>query len=141
VLHEAARTVRFQEVDASARVSTGKVLEFFHDAYADFLATRGLDLARAVREGGWGAPIVHAEADFRAPLAHGDAIAVAIEGARVGARSIAVDYAIRREGAVVARGRLVSAFVDRRTFGPREVPDEIRAAFTEASRPPGAPEG
>jgi 1,4-dihydroxy-2-naphthoyl-CoA hydrolase len=71
--------------------------------------------------------MVHAEADFHAPLRLGDHVDVEVSVARLGTRSITFSY----EVTVVGRGpaatvRHVHAAIDRKTFTARDLPDEVR---------------
>ena len=75
----------------------------------------------------WLLPMVHAEADFRAPLRLGDHVEVEVSIARLGESSITFQY----ELTVVGKGpaatvRHVHAAIDKATWGPRSLPDEVR---------------
>jgi 1,4-dihydroxy-2-naphthoyl-CoA hydrolase len=132
-IHSVPRTVRFQEVDAAGIVFFGRVYEYFHDALFDYLDSRGVSVARILDQGEWGLPIVHSEADYAVPMRFGDPLVVAIESGTVGRTSLAVEYMVRSgrdESIVHCRGKTVSACIDRSTFRSRELPAEVRAAFT-----------
>jgi YbgC/YbaW family acyl-CoA thioester hydrolase len=135
-LFEASRTVLFQDVDAAGIVFFPRVLEYFHDAYVAHLAARGVDVSRVLAEGVWGAPIAHAEADYKRPLRFGDPITVVLSAARLGETSLTVDYRIHAPGEparVYCTGRTVHVFIDRQSFRPRPLPSEVRAAFTTST--------
>src|SRR6185369_15470944 len=83
VLYAELRAVRFQEVDAAGLIFYPRMLEYFSDAYLGWLASLGYDMPARVADGSWRAPIVHAEADFLAPLRFGDLVTVEIVGAKV----------------------------------------------------------
>jgi YbgC/YbaW family acyl-CoA thioester hydrolase len=137
-IFSAPRTVRFQDVDAAGILFFARAFEYFHDAYMDCLAARGVDLPRAIREGAWGAPIAHAEADYKAPMRHGDPVVVDIERALVGRSSLTTFYRVRSPAGdhTYCTGRMVSVFVDRATRKPCDVVPEVCAAFTEKGEAP-----
>jgi YbgC/YbaW family acyl-CoA thioester hydrolase len=135
-LFEHRREVRFQDVDAAGIVFFARVFEYFHDAYFALLAAHGLDMPRLLREGAWGAPIGHVEADFKAPMRFGEKIVVGIDRGEIGRTSLTVDYRVTGEREkLYCTGKIVSVFIDRATFRLCEVPSEVRAIFT-ASVPP-----
>ncbi len=127
--------VRFQDVDAAGIVFFARVFDLFHDTYLEWLAAAGVDVPRALRERTWGAPLVHAEADYAAPLRYGDEIDVVLEAIEEGKTSILVRYRI--EGAATGDRRATGAtkhvFVSMPDARPRGVPDEVRRALPRGS--------
>lgn len=123
--------VRFQDVDAAGTVFFPRVLEMFADTYLALLDDGGLDLPRRLREGGWVAPIVHAEVDFLAPMRFGDAFLAEIVATHVGSTSFAVGHRLRAAGGgkVLAVGHTAHVVVDATTFRPTPVPSDLRAAL------------
>jgi len=124
--------VRFQDIDGAGIVFYTRVLEYFHDAWAAFLAASGEPLPRAIAEKRWGAPLRHAEADFLRPLRFGDELEVALVRADVRPTELTVGYRLCIVGQEkpAAVGQTVHAFVDPVSFTRREVPEKLRAAFT-----------
>jgi YbgC/YbaW family acyl-CoA thioester hydrolase len=128
-----ARAVSFQDIDAAGILFYARAFEYFHDAYAGFLDARGLDLPRVIRERRWGAPLGHAEADFKAPMRYGDRIAIDILQGELGEKSLKIFYRVRAEKdetRVYCTGMTAHVFIDFVTFKARPVPDEVRALFT-----------
>jgi 1,4-dihydroxy-2-naphthoyl-CoA hydrolase len=68
----AAYTVRLNDIDAAGVVFAARICAIAHECYEDDLAAAGLPLARLLAEGSCLLPLVRLEADFRAPLRHGD---------------------------------------------------------------------
>lgn len=131
VLHEQARHVRFQDVDAAGTAFFPRVVEYFADVYLGLLEARGVDLPSHLRAPAWVAPLVHAEADFLGPMRFGDRFVAQVVAARVGATSFSVGYRLRAEatGKVLAVGHTVHVIVDGATFQPAPVPEVIRRAL------------
>ena len=134
------RQVRFQDVDAAGLVFHPRVLEYFHDAFVDFLAAHGYPLHELIGRGPWGSPLRHAEADFLAPLRFGDEVSVAMVAAHVEPSEVTVGYRLTRlsDGKVAAVGQSVQTFVRWETFSRTPMPDDLRAAFEALGQPGGA---
>ena len=86
-----------------------------------------LPLARVMTAVDWLLPLVHAEADFAAPLRLGDTLRVEVEVDRIGAGSITFAFVVSTaDRGTVATVRHVHAAIDRATWQPRKLPDEVR---------------
>ncbi len=132
MIFSVARRVRFQDIDAAGILFFARAFEYFHDTYLALLEARGIDVPRVIREGAWGAPLGHAEADFSAPMRYGDPIRVAIERGEIGRSSLSVFYRVHEEAdpsRVFCTGKMVHVFIDVATRRPRAVPDDIRVVF------------
>ena len=131
VLFSEPRTVRFQDVDAAGIVFNPRVIEYFSDAHFAMFNTRGLDVAALLRAGEVGFPVVHAEADYLAPLRFGDAIVVEIVAARVKETSFRLGFRVRGPDArTAAVGQTVQVCIDRRTYKPHAIPAQMREILT-----------
>lgn len=125
-----ARVVRFQDVDAAGIVFYPRVLEYFHDAYVAFLTARGIHLPKMIEAGEHKLPLVHAEADYHAPMRFGDAIAVEIVAIKIGKTSFQLGYRIRHAaGRVAAVGQTAHVCVGVPKFAPVPIPEDLRAAL------------
>ena len=120
--------VRFQDVDAAGVVFFAQVFGYFHDTYVAWLASRGVSLATVLASRTWGAPLVHAEADYRRPLRFGGDYRAAITSLEVGATSLRVHHSIlEASDRVCVEGLTVHAFIDVSTGRPCPVPAELKA--------------
>ncbi|MEM8503448.1 MAG: thioesterase family protein [Cyanobacteria bacterium P01_D01_bin.1] len=73
------RTIRFQETDAAGVAYFANVLTYCHEAYEAALQETPIDVKRffsALNE--YPVPVVHAQADYFAPMFVGDAIAITL---------------------------------------------------------------
>lgn len=121
------RRVKFQEVDAAGTIYYAKAFEYFGDVYLDLLFAAGLDVPRVLEQRELAAPIIHAEADYLAPLRFGDPVSVEIVLAHIGTSSTRYAYRIRKsDGTVAAIGHTSHVWVDGKTFRPVPVPDALR---------------
>jgi len=84
--------VPLHEVDAAGLMFFGHLFRHAHDAYEAFMITLGHPLDHLIRAGGPLLPLVHAEADYRQPLQHGEALRVELSLARLGRTSFTLIY-------------------------------------------------
>jgi 1,4-dihydroxy-2-naphthoyl-CoA hydrolase len=130
-LHTERRPIRFQDVDAAGTLFYPRLLEYFSDAYLGLLAAGRVDLWGKIADGSFRAPIVHAEADYFAPLRFGDTAVVEIAGARAGQRSFTLGFrVIRQDGTLAAIGQVVYVTIDRATFKSTPLPKDLLDKLT-----------
>lgn len=123
---------RFQDVDAAGIVFYARIFGFFHDAYVAFLESLGPDFAlhRAIDDAEFLLPLVHAEADFKAPLRFGDEAMTSVRVSRIGESAYTLSYEIRRgDGELAAQGETVHACVSRGDFKSTPLPERLRAGL------------
>ena len=124
------REIRFQDIDAAGIMFYARFFDLFHDVYAEYLAANGAPLPAVIREGKWAAPLVHAEADYLAPLRFGDGVEVALTGGLLEGSRLQLGYRITRgDGVVSALGQTVHVFVAVATFKKTAPPPEALAAL------------
>lgn len=124
------RNVRFQDVDAAGIVFYPRVLEYMSDAYVAFLGACGMHVPRSIEAANYRIPLVHAEADYHAPMRFGDPIFVDVVAVKLGRTSFQVGYRIRHEnGRIAAVGQTAHVTVSLPNFVPMPIPDELRAAL------------
>ncbi|MDA3960300.1 MAG: acyl-CoA thioesterase [Planctomycetota bacterium] len=70
--------VGLHETDAAGVMFAGHIVTLAHSMYEQALATAGCDIAALIRNGEVGLPLIRCEADFRAPIRHGDQLSVAV---------------------------------------------------------------
>lgn len=127
--------VPFQDIDAAGIVFFARIFDYFHDAFVAHLRARGIGLHQVIKDGEWGAPLAHAEADYKFPLRFGDEVRVEVVSADVGDTSITIHFRIVSGSDPVrlhSFGKTVHVVIDRRTFRPRPVPPALRAAYQAA---------
>lgn len=123
-------TVRLYDTDAAGFLFYGAQFRFAHEALENFLEHLGLPIGRIIRDGHTLFPVVHAEADYRAPLAAGDRLTVRVAVQALGNRSFTVAYGLalpdgRDAGSVLT----VHAAVDPASGAACPLPDAVRVAF------------
>ncbi|HEU4725201.1 MAG TPA: acyl-CoA thioesterase [Candidatus Eisenbacteria bacterium] len=124
--------VRFQDVDGAGVLFFGRIYDYLHLAYEEFWVSGGVDRAYFFTGAPWVVPIVHSEADYRAPIRHGDTIRVGIDVVKVGKASFELRYAVTGGGGESDQrvaARTVHAFALRASEGrlkPTPIPEELR---------------
>ncbi len=129
--------VPFQDIDAAGIVFFARIFDYFHDAFVAHLRARGVSLPAVISSGEWGAPLAHAEADYKFPLRFGDEVTVEVVCGEVGDTSLSIRFRIvsgQEPVRVHCFGKTVHVVIDRKTFRPRAVPDILRAAYQATSQ-------
>ena len=122
--------VRLYDTDAAGFHFYGSQFRFAHEALENFLEHVGQPIATTIRDRGVLFPVVHAEADYRAPLAVGDRLSVRVTVRALGDRSFSLGYRLllpdgREAGSVVT----VHASVSAATGASCPLPEHVRSAF------------
>ncbi len=148
-MHAFEMTVRLQHTDAAGVVFFARFFEIVHLAFEDLLDALGHPLPADLAQATVAYPIVHASADYRAPLRLGDRITVEVEVAEVKSRSFTLDYRILRApkpktsagsadspaAVATAKARTVHVAVDGNVRGHwAELPQTLREALEAARR-------
>jgi 1,4-dihydroxy-2-naphthoyl-CoA hydrolase len=122
--------VRLYDTDAAGFHFYGAQFRFAHEALEDFLEHIGQPIATTIRDRDVLFPVVHAEADYRAPLAVGDRLTVKVVVKALGDRSFSMGYRLlladgREAGSVMT----VHASVAASTGASCPLPEQVRTAF------------
>jgi 4-hydroxybenzoyl-CoA thioesterase len=132
-VHE--RPVRFEDVDAAQIVFFPRVLAYCHEAMAELMARVDGGYAKLVVERRIGLPTVHVDVDFTAPLRFGDVARMEVTVSRIGRSSCTFEMSVSRvrDGAAVARVKLICASTDLSTLRSVALPADVRRVL-EAER-------
>lgn len=122
--------VRLYDSDAAGFLFFGSQFRFAHEALENFLAHVGQPIATTIRDRDVLFPVVHAEADYRAPLAVGDRLSVRVVVKALGDRSFSMGYRLfLADGREVGSVTTVHASVAAATGASCPLPDAVRSAF------------
>ena len=120
-------TVRLHHTDAAGVLFYGRLFELAQEALEEALAAGGLPLAELLRDGELRLPVVHADADYAAPVRAGDVLEVRLTF-QAGDRSLRVGAGfVDAAGRRVATARVVHAAVSVATGTAVPLPDAVRA--------------
>lgn len=132
--------VLYHEVDAQQVVFNAWYLTWFDEAMTAFLEHSGMPYATMLATG-HDVQLVRSEIDWCAGVGFQDEIGIAVSTARIGRTSFALDFEVRRSGAVTCAGRTVYVVIATDGSGKREIPDVIRTALgtpSDLTNPPEA---
>lgn len=126
-MHTATRTITLRHTDAAGVLYFANQLELAHEVFEEWLASRGLPLRSILDGADWVLPIVHASADYGAPLRLGDVVSLTVRVTKVGDRSLTWEATLERSGARAGRVEVTHVAVDRATGKARPLPVEVAA--------------
>jgi 4-hydroxybenzoyl-CoA thioesterase len=125
--------VRFGDVDLARIVYYPRILHYSHVAFEEFFRGGvGVPYPQLVEERRLGFPTVRLETDFESPLRYGMELDVGVGIEKLGSTSVIFRYEFRAApaGPLLARSRNVTVCVDMDTLAKREVPADLRTAFS-----------
>lgn len=126
--------VAFGDADPAGIAYYPRILDYCHRAFEHFF-TIALHKEYAVifMQQNVGYPTVHLDAEFRAPMRFGDRLAVDIQIAELGSRTVTFQYEFTRvaDGVHCATIKNKAVVADRLKFKSTEMPPEHRAAFVK----------
>lgn len=122
--------VRFQDVDAGGVLFYGRVYDYIHVAYEEFWASEGVDRGVFFAGADYLIPVAHSEADYRAPIRHGERVRVRIDVVKVGRASFTLRHHVAGpDGSPRVDALTVHAFVRKETMRPIAIPGSLRAVL------------
>ena len=120
-------TVRLHHTDAAGVLFYSRLFELVQEAFETAMEAGGLPLGELLRDGGFRIPVVHAEADYTAPVRVGDVLEVRL-AFEAGTRSLRVKAeVVDAGGGRVAAVTVVHAVVSAATGIAVALPDALRA--------------
>jgi acyl-CoA thioesterase FadM len=124
------QTVRLYDTDAAGFLFYGSQFRIAHAALEEFLDHVGLPIGAVLRERAQLFPVVHAEADYRAPLTAGDRLTVRVGVRALGERSFTIAYRfLFPDGREAGSALTVNSALDTATGASRPLPEAVRAAL------------
>jgi YbgC/YbaW family acyl-CoA thioester hydrolase len=123
-------TVKLHHTDAANLLFFANEFVYAHDCYESYMESIGFGFREVLSQRDYVFPIVHAGADYSAPLSVGDRITIHMETERVGNTSFTFDYQIiNAHGDVVGRVHTVHVCVDKNKRTAIPLPEELRIAL------------
>lgn len=119
--------VRMHDVDLAGILYFPRQFRFAHDAFEDFLASDGITFNQIFKQEDFVFVVVHAEADYLAPLHVGDVLEVSVVIKAVGTTSFIVLYEIRKNKKdLVGTAQTVHVTLDSKTRKKIPIPKDFR---------------
>lgn len=126
-------TVRFSETDAQAVAHHAVYLVWFEIARIEYLA-RFRGGYPALLEAGVDATTVEASVRYRVPARFSDRLEIGARCLEVRGARFRFEYAVERDGTLLADGWTAHACVDAKTLRPTRVPAFLAEAIVAAER-------
>lgn len=130
--------VPLHEVDAAGVAFFAHALRHAHDTYESFMANLAMSLHSLLGEGVYRLPLVHCEADFLAPIRHGDRVRIELRVEALGSSSFTLGYRFTGPtGETLVRAITRHVLVANETGRPASLPAEARRRLQEFATPEG----
>jgi 1,4-dihydroxy-2-naphthoyl-CoA hydrolase len=119
-----SRQVRLHETDATGGLYFAEQFKMALEAFEEYLVHSQFPLAELIRSS-YLFPVVHAEADYMAPVKVGDQLLITLSIERVGTKSatFSYDFSDAKRQACVGTAKIVHAVVDRLTGSSIPIPE------------------
>jgi 1,4-dihydroxy-2-naphthoyl-CoA hydrolase len=121
--------IRLHDTDAAGLIFFANQFKIVHDAYELLLEKFGFSFPQMLKGGKYFLPIVHAESDYKAPLAVGDKIAISIKVGEIGKTSFSFEYLIYRGKTLVGTAKTVHVTINPKTKTKTPLPPKLRKAL------------
>jgi YbgC/YbaW family acyl-CoA thioester hydrolase len=122
--------VRFHQADPAGVLFYGRVFELVNDAYEELVRAAGFHFDDHFGMTDYATPVVHIEADYRQPMAAGEAVTIELAVSRLGRSSFTLAFTVRGpDDGARATGSVVHAFVRADSFTTIEIPAAVRAGL------------
>lgn len=125
--------VKLVDTDAAGVMFFANHLKLAHNAYEAFMTSIGFGLNRILRDTPFLLPVVHVEADYKAPLRLGDRFRISLS-ATVKDRSFLLTALFKGpSGEIAAEITTVHLPVDKKTGKRLSLPDELKRGLESIS--------
>jgi 1,4-dihydroxy-2-naphthoyl-CoA hydrolase len=130
--------VALHDTDAAGVLFYAHLFRHAHDAYEAFMASIGWSLDAMIRGRELALPLVHAEADYRRPMRHGDQVQVAVTVADLARARFTIRYCFTAPGEeLLASARTIHAAIHPDGGRPTPLPPGLAAALRASREPAG----
>lgn len=119
--------VRLKDTDATGVLYFSCLFNDAVEVFEEFLQDRGVPLKDWIASS-IGMPVVHAEADYLAPLRVGDEVEICLTVEELGSTSVAFRYCFcdSKRNLEVGRVKMVHVVIDQKTGQPIPIPDSLK---------------
>lgn len=119
--------IKLHDTDAAGILFFANQFKMVHDAYEGLLEMIGFGFAELIRHKNFFLPIVHAQADFKAPLFVGDPIEIHVRVAHLGTTSFTLDYQLfNAKQELIGTAQTIHVTTDKSSKQKISIPKEIR---------------
>jgi len=119
-------TIRLADTDASGRIYFNEALRIAHESFEQLMTELGFPVSSMLEKSSIGLPVVHASADFTAPLQLGDEVMIETSVAAVGKTSISFAHEIKKGKSVAVKVKITHVAVSNDTGRAVKIPPSLR---------------
>lgn len=125
------RKVRLQDTDATGVLYFPEQLKMALEAFEDFLSHHQISWRHLI-DSPYLLPVVHAEADYLAPVMVGDELDIYLTVQTVGTKSVTLSYRFvdHKRKLDVGTAKIIHVTVDKETRTSVPIPDFLRTVFS-----------
>lgn len=124
-------TLRLHDTDAAGRLFFAHLFRHAHDAFENLMTALGVPLDAMISAGQTLLPLIHAEADYRQPLRHGDQVQVQVTIAEIRRRSFAIHYVfLNHHHQIAATARTIHCQINADGSAADNLSPMLRTALT-----------
>lgn len=124
--------IKLHETDAAGLLFFSQQFKFVHDAYEALLESIGFGFAKLIRDKDYFLPIVHAEADFKAPVFVDDVIEIQVVVDNIGNTSFTFAYQIfNAKKELVGTAKTVHVTMNKAASKKIPIPEDMLAKIQE----------
>lgn len=124
--------VRMHDTDMAGIIFFTRQFRFAHDALEDFVESFGFPFDQVFHQENFVFVIVHAEADYLAPLRVGDKLDIHLSIERVGESSFTVSYLIyKQDKTLVGKAKTVHVTLESTTRKKIPIPESFKKCLEE----------
>lgn len=129
----AQNTVRMHDTDMAGILYFARQFRFAHDALEDFMHSEGVKFQDLFKKKEYAFVIVHAEADYIAPVQVGDFLEVHLTVARLGVTSFTLNYQIYRksDNLLIGTAETVHVTIDPKTRKKIHLPAKLKTLLSK----------
>jgi len=118
------------DTDAARRLFFGHLFRHLHDAYELWMEGLGFPIETLIQQGDILLPLIHAEADYRAPILHGERIRIRLApGRREATRFDLVYQCLKHNDILAATGLTRHCCIDPKRQKPIPIPPALARAL------------
>jgi len=119
--------VRMNDTDMAGILYFANQFRFVHDAWEDFVEKENISFKKVLHEENFLFVIVHAEADYFAPLDIGDKLEIHVSVETIGNSSFTMLYQIYKEDKTEAGlAKIVHVTIDKKTRKKISIPSHLK---------------
>jgi acyl-CoA thioester hydrolase len=122
--------VYYEDTDAGGVVYHAGYVRYFERSRTEWLRSLGCSQAQLVKEQSVVFTVVSLEIQYHKPARLDDLLQVVTRPLPAGGASLQFDQQLRRDGELLASGKVLVACVDAVSFKPRRLPASLRSRIT-----------